>query len=351
MPTEIKSPRYAEAGVDIDKANRLVEEVRRLVKSTPRLGVLTDIGGFSGLFALDLAHYREPVLAATTDGVGTKIKVAVAAGIHRGIGIDLVAMCVNDLLVCGAKPLFFLDYLAFGKLDEKIYLELLEGMAEGCRQAECALLGGETAEMPGMYPPGEYDCAGFAAGVVDRNRIVDGSEVSVGDVLLGLASSGLHANGFSLVRKIFFEELGLSLEDRPGGLERPLVEELLEPTRIYVKTVLNLLNRGIRIKAMAHITGGGFYDNLSRVLPKGVKAVIEKGAWEVPPVFLFIQEAGRLSEKELYRVFNCGIGFVLVVPEEEVEEVEAVCRGLGEGVFRLGAIEACKECEERVVLV
>ncbi|QJA06252.1 phosphoribosylformylglycinamidine cyclo-ligase [Thermosulfurimonas marina] len=350
MPTEGKS-RYAEAGVDIDKANRLVEEVRRLVKSTPRLGVLSDIGGFSGLFALDLAHYREPVLAATTDGVGTKIKVALAAGAHRGIGIDLVAMCVNDLVVCGAKPLFFLDYLAFGRLEEKIYLELLEGITEGCRQADCALLGGETAEMPGMYPPGEYDCAGFAVGVVDRNRIVDGSEVSVGDVILGLASSGLHANGFSLVRKVVFEELGLSLEDQPAGLERPLGEELLEPTRIYVKTVLNLLNRGIRLKAMAHITGGGFYDNLSRVLPKGVKAVIEKSAWEIPPIFRFLKEAGGLAEEEFYRVFNCGIGFVLIIPEEQVEEVEAVCRGLGEKVYRLGTIEACKKREARVILV
>ncbi len=343
--------RYAEAGVDIDKANRLVEEVRKLVKSTPRFGVLSDIGGFSGLFALDLNHFREPVLCATTDGVGTKIKLAVMAGRHRGIGIDLVAMCVNDLVVCGAKPLFFLDYLAFGKLEEEVYLSLLSGIAEGCREAECALLGGETAEMPGMYPPGEYDCAGFAVGVVERNRIVDGSEVSVDDVILGLASNGLHANGFSLVRKIVLEELGLDLSAEIPELDAPLGEELLRPTRIYVKTVLNLLHRGVPVKAMAHITGGSFYDNLARVLPQGVRAVIEKSAWEVPPIFRFLEERGRISEEELYRVFNCGIGFVLVVPEKAVEEVEAVCRGLGEKVFRIGRIEAAKEGEPPVVLV
>ncbi|WP_297056904.1 phosphoribosylformylglycinamidine cyclo-ligase [Thermosulfurimonas sp.] len=342
--------RYAEAGVDIDKANRLVEEIRRLVKSTPRRGVLADIGGFSGFFALDL-NFKEPVLCATTDGVGTKIKLAVLAGHHRGIGIDLVAMCVNDLVVCGAKPLFFLDYLAFGRLEEKVYLELLEGVAEGCREADCALLGGETAEMPGMYPPGEYDCAGFAVGVVERSRIIDGSEVSVGDVLLGLASNGLHANGFSLVRKIVLEELKLSLDQRIPELEAPLGEELLRPTRIYVKTVMNLLHRGLPVKAMAHITGGGFYDNLKRVLPRGVRAVIRKSAWEMPPIFRFLMEQGRISEEEMYRVFNCGVGFVLVVPEEVAEEAEAICRGSGERVYRLGYIEASPEQPPSVVLV
>ncbi|HIE32744.1 MAG TPA: phosphoribosylformylglycinamidine cyclo-ligase [Thermodesulfobacteriaceae bacterium] len=346
-----KNSRYAEAGVDIDKANRLVEEVKRLVKSTPRQGVLADIGGFSGLFALDLNHFQEPVLCATTDGVGTKIKLAVLYGKHRGIGIDLVAMCVNDLIVCGAKPLFFLDYLAFGKLEEKIYLELLEGIAEGCREGHCALLGGETAEMPGMYPPGEYDCAGFAVGVVDRNRIIDGSEVSVGDVILGLASNGLHSNGFSLVRKIVLEELKLDLSVEVPEFGLPLGEELLKPTRIYVHTVLNLLHRGTRIKAMAHITGGGFYDNLSRVLPRGVRAVIEKSAWEVPPIFNFLKEKGRISEEEMYRVFNCGIGFVLVVPPEAVEEVESVCRGLGDTVYRIGIIEASSGNSPQVILV
>ncbi len=347
-----KRSRYAEAGVDIEKANRLVEEIKRLVKSTPRQGVLADIGGFSGLFALDVANFREPVLCATTDGVGTKIKLAVAAGRHRGIGIDLVAMCVNDLIVCGAKPLFFLDYLAFGKLEESVYLELLSGIAEGCREARCALLGGETAEMPGMYPPGEYDCAGFAVGVVDRSRIIDGSEVSVGDIVLGLASNGLHSNGFSLVRKIVFEELKLDLSAQIPELEGvPLGEELLKPTRIYVETILNLLNRGTRLKAMAHITGGGFYDNLSRVLPRGVRAVIQKSSWEKPPIFRFLQEKGRISEEEMYRVFNCGIGFVLVVPEEEVEEVEAVARALGEKVFRIGYIEAATESDSKVLVV
>ncbi len=343
--------RYAEAGVDIDKANRLVEEIKRLVKSTPRQGVISDIGGFSGLFALDLSSYRTPVLCATTDGVGTKIKLAVLYGKHRGIGIDLVAMCVNDLIVCGAQPLFFLDYLAFGRLEEEIYLELLSGIAEGCREADCALLGGETAEMPGMYPPGEYDGAGFAVGVVDRDRIIDGSEVSVGDVLLGLASNGLHANGFSLVRKIILEELALDLEKEIPELGGVLGEELLRPTRIYVKAVLNLLHRGAPLKAMAHITGGGFYDNLSRVLPRGVRAVIEKSSWKRPPIFDFLKEHGRVSEEEMYRVFNCGIGFVLVVPEEGVEEVEAVCRGLGEKIYRLGVVEAAPEDSPKVVLV
>jgi len=342
--------RYAEAGVDIDKATRLVAEIKRLVKSTPRQGVLSEIGGFSGLLALDLSRFQEPVLCATTDGVGTKIKLAVLYGKHRGIGIDLVAMCVNDLIVYGAQPLFFLDYLAFGKLEEKIFLELLEGIAEGCREAGCALLGGETAEMPGMYPPGEYDCAGFAVGVVDRDRIIDGSEVSVGDVILGFASNGLHSNGFSLVRKIVLEELGLDLSREIPELGSPLGEELLKPTRIYVRTVLNLLHRGLRIKAMAHITGGGFYDNLPRVLPRGVRAVIQKSAWELPPIFKFLMREGRISEEEMYRVFNCGIGFVLVVEPEVVEEVEALSRGLGEEVYRIGIIEASSEDSPRVIL-
>ena len=346
-----KKSRYAEAGVDIDKANRLVEEIRGLVRGTFRGGVLGDLGGFSGLFSLDLTQFREPVLCATTDGVGTKIKLAVLCEKHRGIGIDLVAMCVNDLIVCGAEPLFFLDYLAFGKLEEKLYLELLQGIAEGCREAGCALLGGETAEMPGMYPPGEYDCAGFAVGVVERTRIIDGSEVSVGDVILGLGSNGLHSNGFSLVRKIVLEELRLDLSAEIPELGGPLGEELLKPTRIYVRAILNLLHRGTRIKAMAHITGGGICDNLSRVLPRGVRAVIQKSAWEISPIFRFLQERGRIPEEELYRVFNCGIGFVLVVPPESVEEIEAICRGLGETVHRIGIIEAFSGEGPRVILV
>ncbi len=348
MPT--KASRYAEAGVDIEAANRLVDQIKQIAAKTFRRGVLTEIGGFAGLFALDTERFEQPVLVSSTDGVGTKIKIAVMADRHRGIGIDLVAMCVNDIVVTGATPLFFLDYMAFGKINEKIALELIEGIAEGCKEAECALIGGETAEMPGMYEDGEYDCVGFAVGVVDRNSILDGSEIAVGDLVLGLASNGLHSNGYSLVRKIIFEELKLSLEDQPEGLPLPLGEELLKPTRIYVRPLLGLLRHGLPLKGAAHITGGGFYDNIARILPKGSKAVIEKGRWPVPPIFTFLKEAGRIPEEEMFRTFNCGIGMVLIVPESAAQEVELILKGMKEEAYVIGHIEARDEKEPSVII-
>ncbi len=351
MPTK-KASRYAEAGVDIERADRLVDRIKKLASETFRRGVITEIGGFAGLFALDTSRFQEPVLVASTDGVGTKIKIAVAAGRHRGIGIDLVAMCVNDIIVTGATPLFFLDYLAFGKLDEKVALELMEGITQGCKEAECALIGGETAEMPGMYAEGDYDCVGFTVGVVDRQAIIDGSETADGDLILGLASNGLHSNGFSLVRKIVFEELKLPLDAVPEELGVPLAEELLRPTRIYVRPVLNLLRHGIKIKGMAHITGGGFYDNISRVLPKGCQAVIEKGTWPVPPIFEFLKKAGNIPEEEMFQTFNCGIGMVLIIPENQAQEALFLLKGGQEKAYVIGRIRAReKETDPSVLIV
>ena len=346
-----KTSRYAEAGVDIDRANTLIEKIKRLAASTFRRGVVTEIGGFAGLFALDNTKYKESVLVASTDGVGTKIKIAIKAKRHRSIGIDLVAMCVNDILVTGATPIFFLDYLAFGKLNEMTALALLEGIVEGCKEAECSLLGGETAEMPGMYSQDEYDCVGFAVGVVSRNSIIDGSEISVGDQIIGLASNGLHSNGFSLVRKIIFEELNLDLDCQPEGLERPLGEELLRPTRIYVRPVLHLINHGLKIKGIAHITGGGFYENIPRILPRGCQAIINKGSWQVPPIFPFLQEKGRVSEEEMFRIFNCGIGLILIVPESQVQEILLFLEGLKEDAFVIGHIEAKRKEEDESVVI
>ncbi|WP_022854153.1 phosphoribosylformylglycinamidine cyclo-ligase [Thermodesulfatator atlanticus] len=349
MPTKAK--RYAEAGVNIEAADRLVAKIKNLASSTFRKGVLTQIGGFAGLFALDVERYQRPVLVSATDGVGTKIKVAAMAGKHKGIGIDLVAMCVNDIIVTGAAPLFFLDYLAFGKIDENIALELIEGITQGCKEADCALIGGETAEMPGMYAEGEYDCVGFTVGVVERDAIIDGSEISVDDIVLGLASNGLHSNGFSLVRKIIFEELGLSLDDKPEGLDVPLGEELLKPTRIYVKAITGLLRQGYQLKGLAHITGGGFFDNIPRVLPRGCKAVIKKDAWEMPAVFKFLQEAGKIPEEEMFQTFNCGIGMILIVSPEKVQDVKLILKGLQEQVYEIGHIEARHENEPPVILI
>ncbi len=349
MPT--KASRYAEAGVDIERADRLVEKIKRLASKTFKRGVITEIGGFAGLFALDTAKLQEPVLVSSTDGVGTKIKIAVKAGQHRGIGIDLVAMCVNDIVVTGATPLFFLDYLAFGRLDENIACELIEGIVQGCKEAECALLGGETAEMPGMYAEGDYDCVGFTVGVVDRQAIIDGSEMAEGDVILGLASSGLHSNGFSLVRKILFEELKLDLDVTLPEIGVPLKEELLKPTKIYVRAVLNLLRQNIKIKGIAHITGGGFYDNIARVLPKGCQAVIERDSWPVPPIFEFLKEKGNIPEREMFQTFNCGIGMVLILPENQVQEALPILKGFQEEAYVIGHIRVRTDEDEELVVI
>jgi len=341
---------YKDAGVDIDAGNRFVQLIKPLVKATSRPEVLTDIGGFGGLFSLNAGKYEKPTLVASTDGVGTKLKVAFLADKHDTVGIDLVAMCVNDIVVQGAEPLFFLDYLATGKLAPEKAVEIVRGISEGCVQAGCALIGGETAEMPGMYADGEYDLAGFTVGVVDNSRIIDGSSITVGDRLIGITSSGLHSNGYSLARKVFFDRMGLGVDALVDGLQRPLGEELLTPTKIYVKPILNLL-RDFQIKGMAHITGGGILENIPRVLPKHCRAVIEKGSWEKPAIFEILREGGNIEETEMYRTFNYGIGMVLVVPEKEADDVMVRLSGLKETAFLIGEVSKCADDEEGVLLV
>ena len=303
---------YKAAGVDIDAGEEAVRRLAHLVRHTYRPEVLGDIGAFAGFFRLP-RRYRDPVLVASTDGVGSKLKLAFLTGRHDTVGIDLVAMSVNDLLVHGAEPLIFLDYIGIGRLRPRVVAAIVRGIAAGCRQAGCALIGGETAELPDFYAPGEYDLAGFAVGVVERRRLVDGRAVRPGDVLLGLASTGLHSNGFSLVRKLLFERRRLRVSDRVPGLG-VLGSALLTPTRIYVKPVLGLLRAGVPVHAMAHVTGGGLTGNLPRVLPPGLEAVVRRGAWPVPPVFDCLREVGGIAEAEMFRVFNMGIGFVCVVP-------------------------------------
>ncbi len=342
--------KYRAAGVDLEKANLLVEIVKKYSSGLPQKGVISGIGGYAGLFSLDLNTYKNPVLVSSTDGVGTKIKLAIKAGIHKGIGIDLVAMCVNDIITCGAKPLFFLDYLAFGKFEEKIFEELIAGIVEGCKISQCALLGGETAEMPGMYAPGDYDCAGFAVGIVEKEKVIDGSTISIGDVLIGIPSSGLHSNGFSLVRKIL-EEKQISLDYIPEELGRPIGEVVLTPTKIYVPIMLTLTNKGYNIKGCAHITGGGFIDNLPRILPQNCKVIIEKNTWEKPAIFHLLQKWGEISEEEMYQVFNCGIGLVLIVSREEVEEITSLISALGEGYHVIGYVDKREQDEPQVILV
>ncbi|RDV84829.1 phosphoribosylformylglycinamidine cyclo-ligase [Ammonifex thiophilus] len=327
---------YAACGVDIDAANRLVERIKELARSTYREEVLAGIGGFAGM-ALIPARYRHPVLVASTDGVGTKLKVAFLARRYDTVGIDLVAMCVNDLLVTGAEPLFFLDYLAVGKLDPEQAEAVLAGIAAGCREAGCALLGGETAEMPGFYPPGELELAGFAVGVVERDRIVDGRKILPGEVVVGLPSSGLHANGFSLVRKLFLEMEKCPLETYLPELGRTLGEELLVPTRIYVPLVLPLLER-FSVHGMAHITGGGLLENIPRVLPPGLGVVIELGSWPVPPIFRLIQQRGNITTEEMCRTFNLGIGFVLILPAQEAEALVSYLTQRGEKAYCIGRV-------------
>jgi len=350
---------YRSAGVDIEAGDRAVRLIRPLARATFRPEVLGDIGGFGGFFALP-AGYREPVLVAGADGVGTKLKVALALGRHDTVGIDCVAMNVNDILTHGAEPLFFLDYLAVGKLDPEQVAQVVAGVAEGCRRAGCALLGGETAEMPGFYTPGEYDLAGFAVGVVERSRLIDGSAVRPGDVVLGLASSGLHSNGFSLVRRVLLHDAhGSSPRDvHPGTrgkgthedmrerLSRPvpelegktLGEVLLEPTRIYVRPVLDLLQR-VPVHAMAHVTGGGLVENVPRVIPRGCRVVIRRGTWPVPPIFHLLQREGPIPEEEMWRVFNMGLGFVLVVDPAHADRAADILSRAGEQVYRIGFVE------------
>jgi phosphoribosylformylglycinamidine cyclo-ligase len=310
---------------------------------------MTDIGGFGGLFSLNNDKYRNPALVASTDGVGTKLKLAFMLDKHDTVGIDLVAMCVNDIIVQGAEPLFFLDYLATGKLSPEKSVEILKGISAGCQQAGCALLGGETAEMPGMYTDDEYDLAGFTVGVVDKDKIIDGSSITKGDKVIGIASSGLHSNGYSLARKILLENMQLSLDAIPAGLERPLGEELLTPTRIYVKSILNLM-RDFLIKGVAHITGGGLLENLPRTLPKHCKAILAKDSWEKPAIFELLREGGLIEENEMYRTFNYGIGMVIVVPAAEAEDILSRLSGLEENAFLIGEIAQRDSDENQVIL-
>lgn len=348
--TESSSSRYQEAGVDIDKGNAFISRIRQFTQATHTRGVLTDIGGFSGLFALGNHQLDDPVLVTSTDGVGTKLAVAQLCGRHDTIGIDLVAMCVNDVIVCGARPLCFLDYFASGSLDLEVAVDVVRGIAEGCKQAKCALIGGETAEMPGLYRAGDYDLAGFVVGLVDRNKIIDGSDIRVGNRLIGLASSGLHSNGFSLVRKICFAEQQLQVTDHIEELGEPLGEALLRPTRIYVENLLTLLKHW-PIHGMVHVTGGGFYDNIPRVLPNGCKAVIRGDSWPVPPIFTFLRQRGNVSPTEMYRVFNMGIGMVLVVEEKTTEDMLHELRAMGEQAFLIGEVAHQNGDEARVELV
>lgn len=302
---------YKEAGVDIEAANKSVNMIKKWVEKTRRPEVLTEIGSFGGLFALDTARYKEPVLVSGTDGVGTKLKISQMMGVHDTVGIDLVAMCVNDILVHGAEPLFFLDYIALGKLQPQVVESLVKGVSQGCLQASCSLIGGETAEMPGFYAEDEYDLAGFAVGAVDRSRIIDGSLIQDGDIIIALSSSGIHSNGYSLARKVLLEKAGLKLEQYIDELGKTLGEELLTPTKIYVKTVLSLLDE-VEIRGMVHVTGGGIIENLQRILPAGMGAVIDGSQIEVKPIFKLIEKLGQVPREEMFRTFNMGAGYLII---------------------------------------
>ncbi len=338
---------YRDAGVDIDAGDEFVSRITPLVRSTFRKEVLTDLGGFGGLFKFDAARYEEPVLVSGTDGVGTKLKLAFMMDRHNTVGIDLVAMCVNDIAVSGAEPLFFLDYFATGKLSVSTAESVVSGIVEGCRQAGCALIGGETAEMPSFYPEGEYDLAGFAVGVVDRKRIIDGRTIRPGDAVIGVASSGVHSNGFSLARRTLFDQAKLDVHARLPELDQPLGEVLLAPTRIYAKTILSLISR-TTVKGIAHITGGGLTENVPRVLPNGTIARLRRGSWPVPPIFSVIQRRGAVGDEEMYRVFNMGIGLVIVCDEAEADRVITALGELGERAWRIGEIVQGLSGEARV---
>lgn len=336
---------YRDAGVDIDAGNQLVERIKPYAAATHRPEVMGSLGGFGALFELPLDRYREPVLVSGTDGVGTKLKLAMMLQRHDTIGIDLVAMCVNDLIVQGAEPLFFLDYYATGRLNVDVASDVVKGIAEGCRQAGAALIGGETAEMPGMYLNDDYDLAGFCVGVVEKSRIIDGSKVKAGDILIGLPSSGPHSNGYSLIRKIL--EVSQTPLDSPFG-DSTLGDTLLTPTRIYVKPLLTLFQH-VDVHALAHITGGGLSENLPRVMPAGTTAVIDGQSWQRPAVFDWLQEQGKISDVEMYRTFNNGLGMVIMVDAADAERTQAVLREQGESPVIIGRIETA-ENEQRVII-
>jgi len=329
---------YKEAGVDIDEGERFIKRISPMVRKTFRPEVITDIGSFGALFKINLARYKNPVLVSGTDGVGTKLKIAFLMDKHDTVGIDLVAMCVNDILTSGAEPLFFLDYLAMGKLSSEKASKVIKGIVQGCREADCSLIGGETAEMPGFYSKGEYDLSGFAVGVVDRRKIIDGSKIKDGDVIIGIASNGLHSNGYSLVRKLFLDIKKMNINTYIPDIESTLGDELLRPTRVYAKAFKNLKDK-IEIKGMAHITGGGIPGNIPRILPKGISAHIRGGSWPVPRIFRFIEKAGKISEKEMKKTFNMGIGYVMVVAVENSKKAVLLLKKSGYQAFIIGKLK------------
>lgn len=343
----IKSLTYADAGVDIDKANKLVESIKEIAKKTNRPGVIGEIGGFGGLFSININNIQKPVLVSSTDGVGTKLKLAFMTGKHDTVGIDLVAMSVNDIIVQGAEPLFFLDYFSTGEIDSQIAVDVIKGIAEGCKQAKCALLGGETAEMPGFYKKNEYDLAGFVVGIVDYNKIIDGSGIRMGHKLIGITSSGLHSNGYSLARKICFDVLKLNVDSYVFELGKTIGEELLTPTKIYSTMILSLL-KDLPIHGLAHITGGGISENIVRIIPETCMLKVKKDSWDIPPIFNFLKEAGKVSEEEMMRTFNNGIGMVAIAPEKSVDEIMDRLAANNEKTFLIGEIAERKDSQEKI---
>ena len=345
MSEDKQSLSYKDAGVDIDAGNALVENIKGAVKRTTRPEVMGGLGGFGSVCQLPTG-YKEPVLVAGTDGVGTKLRLAIDLKKHDTVGIDLVAMCVNDLIVQGAEPLFFLDYYATAKLDVEVASAVVEGIAEGCVRSACALVGGETAEMPGMYHKGDYDIAGFCVGVAEKSRLLDGTKVAAGDQLIALGSSGPHSNGYSLIRKVL-EVNSTDTSDLLNG--KPLSEHLLEPTKIYVKSVLALLKE-VEVHALSHITGGGFWENIPRVLPESAQAIINESSWQWPEIFNWLQTNGNISSHEMYRTFNCGVGMVIVVPAASLKQSIEILKAHGEDAWHIGAIADMAEGQEQVVM-
>ncbi len=337
---------YRDAGVDIEAGDALVNQIKPFAKRTMRPEVMSSIGGFGSMFAMP-SKFKEPVLVSGTDGVGTKLKLAFQLNKHDTVGIDLVAMSVNDILVQGAEPLFFLDYFACGKLDVGTAADVIKGIAAGCEESGCALVGGETAEMPGMYPAGEYDLAGFVVGCVDKANIIDGSTIADGDVVLGLASSGAHSNGYSLIRKLI-EKSGIDMDSDFHG--QPFKDVIMKPTKLYVKSVLALLET-VPVKGMAHITGGGITENVPRVLPSGLMAEINASCWEMPPLFKWLQEQGNIAPNEMYKTFNCGIGMAVIVAQENVDQAQKILADKGEAVYQIGKIRQQHEGEAATVVV
>ncbi len=341
---------YKDAGVDLDTGNEFVKKIRPLVKSTFRPEVMTDIGGFGSLFSLNIEKFKRPVLVSATDGVGTKLRIAFMMDKHDTIGIDLVAMCVNDLITLGAEPLFFLDYISTSKLIISKAEQIIKGIIDGCKQANCSLIGGETAEMPSFYKNEEYDLVGFATGIVDDDKIIDGSTITVGDKLIGIKSSGLHSNGFSLVRKVLFDHLNLDINSKVEGIEESIGEELIKPTKIYAKAIQNLI-RDFNIHGISHITGGGLLENIPRILPRGCKALIYKDSWDTPPIFRLIKEKGNIDEDEMYRTFNNGIGMVMAVPSKDLDDILIRLKGLKEVAFNIGEITQREKGEKPIKLI